>query len=858
MNLLASFRRFSFLILALLPFMAGAATLGTIPAGMSPSLSLGLFEDTGNSWMKNSGVPWNIRYRYLTYRWSSNWGFGAKDGSFALDFFRETGTQGFIPAISYYEIYDLPWYDASGKAQGGHGQLEKMQNKASMTEYFQDFKLLMQRAKDYGKPVLVMVEPDATGFAEGETGGNPATAAIIAATGMPELQGLPNTVAGWGLAFLQVRRAVGASNVILGMHVSGWATGQDLFYFDTNVNLQTAVDQAAAFLGPLGLATNVTGSTYDVLVGDPLDRDSDYYKLVRGEDRWWDASDTAPINSKSFNRYAEWMRLWNVKSGRRWVLWQIPLGNPASRNVCNNGTANSGYADNRVDYFLGTSSGAHLKLFTDNGAIALLFGQGEDCQTTQQTDGNNVRNRAQTFYAAGGLLLPGAQVPVVDAGTPVVDAGTPATDAGTPVTDAGTSPAADVAQYNFETGLQGFAPQASGSSITTASSPVWSGQRSLAIDFLNSGGTQQFQVANPATPRGATVTYHLWLPAGAPLASVQVYGQETQATGWKWNSHWYPGTALTTGWQTLTVTMPTVKGTLQALGIQFEFTKAWTGTVYVDSISWGSGTADAGTPTNPTDAGTPVVDAGTPVVDAGVPDAGTPPTDAGTPVVDAGTPATDAGTPAPGKLPRAFRIHTIGDSTTESVDSSFRCAMYTSLVASGYQPTFVGTLTHPYGCTEANRHDGHAGVTAEDIATGMPAWIKANTPDVIIYSSGTNTYRWWTTETGDVMGARQDGFIGALFTAAPNAVVIVWTIPLQSLVTIPPNGQNSQTVERAYNAQIRKAVARYQAQGKKIVLVDLETQVTGPDLYDGVHPTFQAGQNKMAPAFLAALRPWLP
>ena len=37
---------------------------------------------------------------------------------------------------------------------------------------------------------------------------------------MPELAGLPNTVAGWGLAFLQLRKSVGANNAILGMHVS--------------------------------------------------------------------------------------------------------------------------------------------------------------------------------------------------------------------------------------------------------------------------------------------------------------------------------------------------------------------------------------------------------------------------------------------------------------------------------------------------------------------------------------------------------------------------------------------------------------------------------------------------------------
>jgi hypothetical protein len=73
-----------------------------------------------------------------------------------------------------------------------------------------------------------------------------------------------------------------------------------------------------------------------VTVYGALLRASDYYKLVVGQDRWWDASDSASIYSQSFNRYAEWLRLWNEKSQKRWGLWQIPLGNSNHLNVANN------------------------------------------------------------------------------------------------------------------------------------------------------------------------------------------------------------------------------------------------------------------------------------------------------------------------------------------------------------------------------------------------------------------------------------------------------------------------------------------------------------------------------------------
>jgi hypothetical protein len=179
----------------------------------------------------------------------------------------------------------------------------------------------------------------------------------------------------------------------------------------------------------------------------------------------------------------------------------------------------------------------------------------------------------------------------------------------------------------------------------------------------------------------------------------------------------------------------------------------------------------------------------------------------------------------------------------------------------GYSPTFVGTLTHPYGCTTANKHDGHAGWTAEDIATkpgdNMTLWAKQFNPDVIIYSSGINTGLWWTTETGAQAGARQEGYLRSLFTAAPNVKVIVWTTPPVSSRSIPPNTQSSDVWFSQYNAQIKMAVTKLAAEGKPIVLADMYTILVTSDLYDGVHPSENAGKFKMAPEFIRALQKWL-
>lgn len=376
-------------------------------SGVPNRLMVGLFESPGGTWMKNSGVPWNVRYCYLTKGWVDNWGWGAYDGSWALGYMKESDGIGAVPVLMFYQM--------NGEAGGGEGKFwAKTQDSALMKSYFGDFKILMQRAKDFGKPVYVELEADGFGFLQTQTGGDPNSAAAVASTGLPELAGLPNTVAGWGMAFLALKKAVGADNAFLAMHVSPWAGGKDLFAWSVTEPLQTEVDKLFGFLAPLGLAPNATGATYDALVNDPCDRDADFYRVTQndGGAHWWDTSATASIDSRSFNRYREWLRLWTVKSGKRWLLWQIPLGNSHHLNVDNNGGPREGYKDNRPEYFLGKDGPAHARAFADAGVIALLFGAGHQATSNYgndiYTDGTSfMQSRGRAFFAEGGVSLTG-------------------------------------------------------------------------------------------------------------------------------------------------------------------------------------------------------------------------------------------------------------------------------------------------------------------------------------------------------------------------------------------------------------------------------------------------------------------
>jgi len=375
---------------------------GVIPSGYPRRLAVGLFEDTGNTWMRDSGARWDARYRYFTSGWVNNWGWSPRDGSWGLSYLNECASLGTLPVVQYYVMNGVSGYNESAF-------LATAQNTSKMADYFGQWKILMQRVRDFGRPAVIMVEADGFGFLEQQTGGNPNAYAAVAATGMPELAGLPNTVAGWGLAFIQLRNAVGASNAILAMDISGWGTGKDLLYFSVTDPLGPEVDKAYAFLAPLGLGANQTGDTWDLIANNPLDRDSDYYTTI-GQNRWWDASDTASISSRSFNRYAEWLRLWNVKSQMRWVLWQIPLGNSNHLNVYNNGQPRQGYKDNRPEYFFGTNSATHRQKFANVGVIGLFFGAGASGMSTYTndtyTDGQLfMKSRAGAFLNGGGLPI---------------------------------------------------------------------------------------------------------------------------------------------------------------------------------------------------------------------------------------------------------------------------------------------------------------------------------------------------------------------------------------------------------------------------------------------------------------------
>ena len=80
--------------------------------------------------------------------------------------------------------------------------------------------------------------------------------------------------------------------------------------------------------------------------------------------------------------------------GKPVVLWQIPVGNMAQNNTLNH------YQDDKVDWLFG-----HMKQVAAAHVAGLLFGPGQEEQTTVDTDGGNLIKKTKAYRKKGGQPL---------------------------------------------------------------------------------------------------------------------------------------------------------------------------------------------------------------------------------------------------------------------------------------------------------------------------------------------------------------------------------------------------------------------------------------------------------------------
>ncbi|MGR8935992.1 MAG: cellulose binding domain-containing protein [Gammaproteobacteria bacterium] len=343
--------------------LTGAALpVSALPmAGNTPNvLSFGVGNSPVGGIERIGDMPVGYRYQYFTGGLGADdWRhWNTPDGAFADLWLNESREAGLMPVLTYYELVHAAPYT------GEDPPFNNLQVPATMKAYFENWIFLLQRIAAFGEPAIVHLEPDLFGYMQWNSSDPTQTPVAVASSGLAQAAGYENNARGFAKLMVALRDRY-APKVILGWHVSNWATRTDL------ILNQGDPDQ-------LALATaefyRALGASFDVTFAEFSDRDSGYYQKQGSPERWWKAAD--------FDTFRRFLARLSAELGQEIILWQIPIGNTLYQSS-NNTTGH--YQDNRPEYFLqplvDSGDTAHLAQYRDAGVAAFLFGAGQDDQT---------------------------------------------------------------------------------------------------------------------------------------------------------------------------------------------------------------------------------------------------------------------------------------------------------------------------------------------------------------------------------------------------------------------------------------------------------------------------------------------
>lgn len=348
---------------------------GSLPTGMPRYFSFGVMNDPNDvaeldAMRSQNKTAFSFRYQYLSGGVNTGHGwetYNQPTGQYALYYMQTSAQHGYIPGLVYYDLCQSNGPQGSGCS--GRDNLQDPANLASpavMNAYYANWTLLMREIGTFGKPALVIVEPDLWGFLEQTVlaGTNSAASvpASVSSSGYADAAGFPNTAQGFAWALLHMRDKY-AHNAILALHASSWAAGPDVASDSSSgLDVNAVARREANFLNSAGLSGNPAGvSRWDLLSNDVADHDSGQ----PGGHAWWDRYNRIFPN---FARYLNYIGALTQDTQRRVVMWQVPVGNQYFDSMNN---APGHYQDNRAEYILGYTSS-----FARAGIVAVLFGPG--------------------------------------------------------------------------------------------------------------------------------------------------------------------------------------------------------------------------------------------------------------------------------------------------------------------------------------------------------------------------------------------------------------------------------------------------------------------------------------------------
>ncbi|MEW6178350.1 MAG: choice-of-anchor X domain-containing protein [Chloroflexota bacterium] len=345
----------------------------SIPAALPQKLGWGSnawSEDPAQDWQKNTGLPWNYVYQYITWGWEG-WG-----SQFVSRFVNHAWDNGYVPVVTVYLMLG-----ATGGFESASNYASELQKPSVVQAYLQSFEKAVDEAAG-DKPVIFVIEPDFYGFMQqlSNSANPPADVrpddpnSFVVALNK---NGYANTLSGFGQYLIDhIHRR--APNVLAAPMVSMWGVNRDPLTTSEGEMLDYAV-RTAGFMQKMG------ADRADLITVEWSDRDAG-----RGIRPWWDDRDA---DLPRPNRAILWAHHLGRLLNKRLLLWQVPVGNMDLNNTCDDPEVGGRYQDNRAAYLF-----RYPRDMWEAGFIGILFGGGDGCSTQVWTDGGHVESNAHAYY----------------------------------------------------------------------------------------------------------------------------------------------------------------------------------------------------------------------------------------------------------------------------------------------------------------------------------------------------------------------------------------------------------------------------------------------------------------------------
>jgi hypothetical protein len=357
------------------PGGSSAAALLAAKLGKPNRLLLGLGAQSGSSTpaaVLSQNLTVDIDEQYLVGAGPGDWTtWNSPAGAIVGSFAAEAESLGTVPMFTLYQM-----------ATNGDGNLSDLNSSTFMSTYWANVKLMFQGIGAFGKPVLVNLEPDFWGYSQLRAPNGDPTQLFAYVNSNPDCATLSNDVVGIAGCLIAMARKY-APLAYIGFPPSDWGAWGN----------QPSV---IAFMNAIG------AQHADFITAQTLDRDAGCYEadaVASGCNPqtlmvWY--LDETNTTTPNYTQYLATMQNYhNGIGGLPLIFWQTPMGVPSSTP---GGTAFH-FRDNHVHYFL-----THASELTAVGGLAVVFGTGNNFQTSIVTDGGQFQSLSAAYLAAPATL----------------------------------------------------------------------------------------------------------------------------------------------------------------------------------------------------------------------------------------------------------------------------------------------------------------------------------------------------------------------------------------------------------------------------------------------------------------------